>query len=191
MPRVLNNSYEELVEKAQELFWVKGYKGVSVKGLSDHLDVSQSVIYNKYSKDLLFLASLDYYTSTYSDPFLKNLRESTEGVESLRKFFYAVIDALLTKKFPKSCLMVNTVVELRDENKDVIQRYDDYLVALKDSYLVVLNKAVDLGQLKHKERLDQYADFVLGIIFSLSVLYKIKSEDELHVFIDEQLNFLE
>ena len=95
MPRVLNDSYEDLVEKAQEIFWLKGYKGVSVKGLSDHLNVSQSVIYNKYSKDLLFISSLDYYTSTYSDPFLKNLRESTEGLESLRQFFYAVIEALL------------------------------------------------------------------------------------------------
>jgi AcrR family transcriptional regulator len=44
MPRVLNDTYEELVEKAQEIFWLKGFKGVSVKGLSEHLGVSQSVI---------------------------------------------------------------------------------------------------------------------------------------------------
>ena len=50
MPQVLNSSYEELVQKAQELFWVKGYKGASVKDLADHLDVSTSTIYNKYSK---------------------------------------------------------------------------------------------------------------------------------------------
>lgn len=191
MPKVLDNSYEELVEKAQEIFWLKGYKGVSVKGLSDHLNVSQSVIYNKYTKDLLFLASIDYYTSTYSDPFLKNLRESKNGIESLREFFYAVIDALLDKTFPKSCLMVNTVVELRDENQDVIGRYDDYLEALKMSYIVVLEKAFELGQLKHKHRIDSYADFVLGIIFSLSVLYKIKEKSELTEFIDGQLAFLE
>ena len=122
---------------------------------------------------------------------LARLRESTDGIESLREFFYAVIDALITKKFPRSCLMVNTVVELRDENKDVIQRYDNYLVALKESYLVVLRKAVELGQIKHQERLDQYADFVLGIIFSLSVLYKIKPKEELQEFIDQQLDFVE
>ena len=110
MPRVLNNSYEELVEKAQEIFWLKGFKGVSVKGLSEHLNVSPSVIYNKFSKDLLFLDSLNYYTSNYSDPFLKQLRETTEGLDSLKEFFYALIDALLDKTFPKSCLMVNTVV---------------------------------------------------------------------------------
>lgn len=190
MPKTLDNSYEELVEKAQEIFWLKGYKGVSVKGLSNHLNVSQSVIYNKYTKDLLFLASLDYYTSTYSDPFLKNLRESEHGIESLRLFFYAVIEALLDKTFPKSCLMVNTVVELRDENQDVVRRYDDYLEALKMSYIVVLEKAYDLGQIIHKQRIERYADFILGIIFSLSVLYKIKPMDDLKKFVDGQLAFL-
>lgn len=92
MARVLNNSYEELVEKAQELFWLKGFKGVSVKELSEYLSISPSTIYNKYSKDDLFLDSLDYYTSNYSDPFLSQLRETTEGLDSLKDFFYTLID---------------------------------------------------------------------------------------------------
>ena len=104
MPQVLNSSHEELVQKAQELFWVKGFKGVSVQELSDYLEVSKSTIYNKYSKESLFIDSLEYYTATYSDPFLKQLRETTEGKESLRGFFYSLIDALVDKTFPKSCL---------------------------------------------------------------------------------------
>ena len=190
MPRVLNNSYEELVEKAQEIFWLKGYKGVSVQSLSEHLSVSQSIIYNKFSKDALFLDSLDYYTSNYSDPFLKKLRETTEGMDSLRQFFYELIDALLDKTFPKSCLMVNTVVELRNENEDVVGRYDKYLKVLKDSYKVVLDKAYNLGQIKERNRINDYAEFLLGVIFSLSILYKLKSREELRQYIDEELLFI-
>ena len=93
MARVLNSSYDELIEKAQEIFWLKGFKGVSVKDLSEYLNVSQSVLYNKYSKDLLFLGSLDYYTTTYSDPFLKHLRETDGGLVSLKQFFNSLIDA--------------------------------------------------------------------------------------------------
>lgn len=190
MPRVLNDTYEELVEKAQEIFWLKGFKGVSVKGLSEHLGVSQSVIYNKFSKDLLFLDSLNYYTSNYSDPFLKQLRETTDGLDSLREFFYALIDALLEKTFPKSCLMVNTVVELRNENKDVVKKYDDYLRVLKDSYKVVLEKAYALGQIKERQKIDDYAEYLMGIIFSMSILYKIKPLNELRQYIDEELSFI-
>ena len=191
MPRVLNHSYNDLIEKAQEIFWLKGYKGVSVKELSEHLEVSQSVLYNKYSKEMLFTGSLDFYTTTYSDPFLKQLRGTTEGLISLKLFFYELIAALLNKTFPKSCLMVNTIVELRNENQEVVDRYDDYLEALKNSYLVVLEKAYDLGQFEKKERMDDYAEFLLGMIFSLSILYKFKDVAELHQFIDEQLSFIQ
>ena len=190
MSKVLNSSYEDLIEKAQEYFWVKGYKGVSVKQLSEYLNVSQTVLYSKYSKELLFLDSLDYYTSNYSDPFLKQLRETTEGLDSLKEFFYTLINALLDKTFPKSCLMVNTVVELRNENKEVVQRYNEYLTVLKDSYKVVLEKAYQLGQFRKRNKIDAYAEFLLGIIFSLSIFYKIKSKKELQQYIDEELSFI-
>ncbi|MCA0931277.1 TetR/AcrR family transcriptional regulator [Lutimonas saemankumensis] len=190
MARVLNSSYSEMVEKAQEIFWLKGFKGISVKDLSAELDISHTVLYNKYSKDMLFLDSLDYYTTNYSDPFLRKLRESTEGLESLKDFFYKLIEALLDKTFPRSCLMVNTVVELRNENEDIVKRYDEYLKVLRDSYLVVLEKAYHIGQFKNKARINEYADFLVGIIFSMSILYKIRPVEELHSYIDEQLAFI-
>lgn len=191
MTKVLQSSYIELVEKAQTIFWHEGYKGVSAKSLADHLEVSTSTIYNKFPKDMLFLASIDYYTSTYSDPFLKGLRESTEGLISLKNFFFTLIDALLDRTFPKSCLMVNTVVELRNENKEIINRYEKYFSTLVESYKVVLGKAFDIGQLQRRERLNEYAEFLLGVIFSLSILYKIKPKLELQSYVEEQLRFLE
>ncbi len=190
MSRVLNNRYDELVEKAQEIFWLKGFKGISVKDLSAELEVSQNILYNKYSKDMLFLDSLNYYTSNFSDPFLKQLRQTTEGLDSLKKFFYKLIEALQNKTFPRSCLMVNTVVELRNENKDVVRKYVEYLKVLKDSYIVVLEKAFNLGQFKEKAKINEYADFLLGVIFSLSILYKIYTQEELCNYIDEQLTFI-
>ena len=86
--------------------------------------------------------------------------------------------------------MVNTVVELRNENEDVVKKYDDYLSALKNSYRIVLEKAVDLGQIRYPERLDSYAEFLMGIIFSLSILFKLRPIEELHQFVDEQLSFI-
>ncbi len=190
MARVLNTSYNELIERAQEVFWMKGFKGISVQELSTYLNVSKSVLYTKYSKEMLFTGSLDYYTNTYSDPFLSQLRASTEGLDSLRLFFYELIDALKNRTFPKSCLMVNTIVELRNENQDVVDRYDSYLEVLKDSYVVVLNKSYELGQFNQKDRINDYADFLLGIIFSLSILYKLNDVPALRSYIDEQLSFI-
>ncbi len=191
MPQVLSQSYNQLVEKAQALFWVKGYKGVSIKELASCLDVSTSVIYNKYTKDMLFLDSIKYYTTTFSDPFLKQLRETSTGLNSLRNFFYMLIDALLDKTFPKSCLMVNTVVELRNTNHEIVKRYKSYFDSLESSYKVVLDKAIASGEIKYSGKKDIYAEFLLGIIFSMSILYKIHPKEVLRAYIDEQLSFIE
>ncbi len=191
MPQVLNQSYDQLVEKAQVLFWTRGYKGVNAKELANCLDVSTSIIYNKFTKDMLFMDSLGYYTANYSDPFLKQLRETTEGLDSLKDFFYTLIDALLDKTFPKSCLMVNTVVEMRNTNKEISDVYQRYFETLTNSYKVVLDKAIDLGQVKYPEKKDAYAEFLLGIIFSVSILYKIQSKEQLRNFIDEQISLIE
>lgn len=191
MARELSHSYDQLVEKAQNIFWTHGFKGISAKDLAKHIGVSTSTVYNKYSKEMLFMDSLDYYTSNYSDPFLQQLRETTEGLESLKAFFYSLIEALLDKTFPKSCLMVNTVVEMQNDNQEIIDKYERYFRILTDSYKVVLSKAYALGQIKDEKSIDTYADFLLGIIFSLSVLYKIKPKKELQLYIDEQLEFIQ
>jgi TetR/AcrR family transcriptional repressor of nem operon len=191
MPQVLNSSYEDLVKKAQNLFWLKGFKGANVDELAEHLDVSTSTIYNKYSKEMLFIASLTYYSREQADPFFKQLQKSSEGMDSLRKFFYKLIDSLLNKTFPKSCFMVNTVVELRNENPEVVHLYDNYFNNLETSYLAVLDSAIALGQIQFPERKSEYAKFLLGMVFSLSILYKINEHEELYKFVDEQLLFIE
>ena len=191
MPKILDKSYEELLQKAQRLFWEKGYKGVTAKKLADYLDVSLSTIYNKYSKEMLFIDSLEYYNNSCSDPFLRQLRENTNGMESLRDFFYALIDALMSKTFPRSCLMVNTVVELRNENATVNKMYEQYFSNLVDSYKIVLGKAISVGEIKYPERKDEYAKFLLGMIFEMSILYKLHDKETLQQFVNEQLSLIE
>ncbi len=187
MGRNLNHSYPELVAKAQHLFWVKGYKSVTAKDLSEHLDVSLSTIYNKYTKEMLFMDALDSYVVSLSDPIMCQIREANKGIESLRGFFYMLIDALLDKTFPRSCLMVNTVVEMRKEHNRVSDIYDRYFGNMRASYLVALDSAIELGQVKFPQRKEQYADFLVGIIFGISILYKVKSRESLREYIDDQL----
>ena len=191
MARTLNSSYPELVQKAQQLFWVKGFKAVTPNDLAEHLDVSISTIYNKYTKDMLFMDALDNYVVSLSDPIIAGIRNSTKGIETFRDFFYMLIDGLLEKSFPKSCLMVNTVVELRNEQEQVTDVYERYFGNMKNSYRIILQRAIEMGEIKHPERLEEYTKFMLGVIFSLSILYKIKTREELRLYIDEQLTLIE
>lgn len=50
---------------------------------------------------MLFIDSLKYYTSNYSDPFLQQLSETTEGLDSLKDFFIQLSKLYLIKPFQK------------------------------------------------------------------------------------------
>lgn len=191
MPRQLDATYEELVKKAQYLFWTKGFKPVRNDDLAEHLGVSVSTIYNKYSKDMLYLDALADYVYNWSDPVLTQLRESKNGLQSLKDFFYGLIDALLNGTFPKSCLIVNTVVEMQMENERLIDLYEIYFTNMVGSYRMVLDDAIEKGEIKYPEKKEEYAEFLIGVIFSLSIFYKIMSINELREYIDFQLSCIQ
>lgn len=87
--------------------------------------------------------------------------------------------------------MVNTVVELRNEQKQVTDVYERYFGNMKKSYRIILQRAIEMNEIKYPERLEEYTEFMLGVIFSLSILYKIKTREELRTYIDEQLTLIE
>lgn len=189
MIQEIDQSYDEMVSKARHLFWTKGYQNVGVNDLAKHLDISPSLIYKKYSKDMLFIASLDSYVVSLSDPILTQLREAEHGKETFRGFFYSLIDALLDKSFPRSCLMVNTVVELHDQQDrlNLTEVYSRYFGNMRKTYVAILNRAVELKEVKNAEKVEQYADFLVGVIFGLSILYKVKVKEELQKYVDQQI----
>jgi TetR/AcrR family transcriptional repressor of nem operon len=189
MNQVAEQSYDEIVAKARSLFWTKGYQGITVSELAEYLEISPSLFYKKYSKDMLFVAALDSYVVSLSDPILDQIRNSDQGLETFRGFYYSLIDALISKTFPRSCLMVNTVVEMANhqERLNLTNVYNRYFGNMRNTYIVILKRAVELKEVENADMVEKYADFLMGILFGLSVLYKVKTTDELQKHIDQQL----
>ena len=55
------------------------YRLITAEELAEHLEVSKSTIYNKYSKEMLFIDGLNNYVINCSDPVLTKIKESTKG----------------------------------------------------------------------------------------------------------------
>ena len=181
--------YEDLVTKARDFFWMRGYQSVTPDAIANHLGVSVSLIYNKYGKDMLFVDVVDSYIEAISNPILMEVRNSDKGLETFRDFFYGLIDAFIDKTFPGTCMVVNSVVEMHNvqDKQKLVDLYSRYFGNMKETYLVVLERAYTLGEIRDKSKLDQYADFLVGILFGLTVLYKCKSREELRQYLDAQI----
>lgn len=189
MSKVPDQTYDDVVIKARTLFWTKGYQDIKVNDLTECLEISPSLFYKKYSKDMLLIDSLDSYVCNISNPVLSQIQNSENGIETFRDFFYGLIDALITKTFPRSCLMVNTVVEMHNhqERLELTDVYNRYFGNMKTTYISILKRAAEKGDIKHPDKIEKYAEFLVGIIFGMGILYKVKSKEELRLHIDQQL----
>lgn len=189
MTKLPDDSYSDIVTKARNLFWTRGYKDIKVNDLTECLEISPSLFYKKYSKDMLLIDSLESYVSDISNPILFQIQDSEHGIETFREFFYGLVDALITKTFPRSCLMVNTVVEMHNqqEKMELTDVYNRYFGNMKKTYITILKRSAEMGEIKRADKIEQYATFLVGIIFGMSILYKVKSRAELRLHIDQQL----
>ncbi|NQY67043.1 MAG: TetR/AcrR family transcriptional regulator [Flavobacteriales bacterium] len=187
MAKALNQSHEDIVAKARYLFWENGYQDVTVSDLADRLEISPSLFYKNYSKDMLFIDSLNSYLVFLSDPIMNQIKNSDKGIETFKYFFYGLIEALIDKLFPRSCLMVNTVEELHNEQERLeLTKLYGYFGNMRSTYVAILERSVELGEIQKPEKAEKYADFLMGIIFGLSTLYKVRTK-ELRLHIDQQL----
>jgi AcrR family transcriptional regulator len=192
MARLPNIAFEDIVVKARPFFWLKGFHGVTTEALAQHLEISPSVLYKKYDKDMIFIGALESYIDTFTNPFLLGLKDTEEGIETFRKAFYGLVNVFVERDFPRSCMLVNSIVEIHDgSNKQkVIQLYKQFMDSTKESFTIVLEKAYELGEIRDASKIEEYAIFLSTTTFELTILYKCKSKVELRLYIDHQLALL-
>ena len=192
MARLPNITFDDIVIKARPFFWLRGYNGVTTEELAKHLEVSPSVLYKKYDKDMIFIGALESYIDTFTNPFLLGLKETEEGIETFREAFYGLANVFMDKTFPRSCMLTNSIVEMHDNsNKEkVVQLYKHFMDCMKESFTFVLEKAYQLGEIRDASKIEQYAIFLSSTVFELTVFYKCKSKEELRLYIDQQLTLL-
>ena len=103
---------DEVLNKAMELFWQRGYKGVSMSELVAELGVNRSSLYATYGqKEDLFLRALVHYDQVHRQDWLAGLRDRFGPIESIRQAFGEVAEA--PENFRRlGCLLVNTSTEV-------------------------------------------------------------------------------
>jgi len=192
MARLPNITFDDIVIKARPFFWLRGYNGVTTEELAKHLEISPSVLYKKYDKDMIFIGALESYIDAFTNPFLLGLKETQEGIETFREAFYGLANVFMDKTFPRSCMLTNSIVEMHgNSNKEkVAQLYKQFMDSMKESFTFVLEKAYQLGEIGDASKIEKYAIFLSSTVFELTVFYKCKSKEELRLYIDQQLALL-
>src|SRR3569833_1374812 len=86
MARTKDFDEDEVLSRAMDLFWLKGYNGTSMQDLVDGLGISRSSLYDTYGdKHSLFLKSLENYKRLGYEQMDKIIHQAASAKDAIRQ----------------------------------------------------------------------------------------------------------
>jgi len=174
-PRAFNE--DEVIDKAVEVFWAKGYEATSIQDLINAMGIQRGSLYATFgSKQQLFLKSLNRYSVTVVKNLLEILESDVSAIRSIELFFSQLVEHLLTAGQLRSCLVTNSAIERGLSDKETKQQVQKLLHALEKGFYDTLLRAKANGELSVKLDLKLIATYLTSSMQGLLVMGKICSD---------------
>jgi TetR/AcrR family transcriptional repressor of nem operon len=173
MARTKDFDENEVLKKAVDIFWLKGYSATSMQDLVDGLGISRSSLYDTYGdKHTLFMKALESYQSVNSEKFACVINSDKPAKETVKSLLEFVIGGLLNDKSQKGCFMVNAEVEVALHDKEVsevIQKNDQQV---EEAFYAVIQKGRQNGEIANNQDARALARFMFNTVKGIQVTAK-------------------
>lgn len=177
MARLREFDYEQVLDKAVETFWAKGYEATSIQDLVDATGLLRGSLYAAFgSKQALFLAALDRYGNVVVRSLLERLDRETSGKRAIHSFFAAVIQHILTAGPLRGCLVTNSAVERGLSCPDTAAKVGGCLERLELGFLRALERMRAAGELPESRNLRALSRHLTSVLQGLLVIGKVRPE---------------
>ncbi|MGB5599798.1 MAG: TetR/AcrR family transcriptional regulator, partial [Thiothrix litoralis] len=109
---------QDVIQKATNLFWEKGFHATSMRNLQEAIDMRPGSIYASFgSKEGLFKETLQHYANNSLARLKSHTQESP--LEALREFLNSVV--CCQPQAPSNmCMLVKTISELTGDNAELL-----------------------------------------------------------------------
>lgn len=177
MARTKDFDENEVLAKAVNLFWLKGYNATSMQDLVDELGISRSSLYDTYGdKHTLFIKALESYQCTNTGKFVKIIEGNTSAKETIKALLDFVVCGLLSDKSQKGCFIVNAEVEVALHDKEVSEMIQKNDQNMEDAFFRVIGKGQESGEIANTQSARALARFLFNTVKGIQVTAKSTTE---------------
>lgn len=161
----------QAVQRAMELFWARGYEGVTLQDLQIAMGgIAPPSFYNAFgSKEALFREATDLYAETVGGPSVVALEESRTAREGVEAMMRMTAEFLSQPGKPHGCMLVLGAARCASANKGA----QDYLLSIRQRAPTVLkqrlDRAVTEGELPAGVDTNAVAAFYATVLHGLGV----------------------
>lgn len=174
MPRVKQFCEEDVLKKAMEIFWKKGFYATSMQELVDGMGINRASLYDSFgSKEELFDRAFRLYQRENQGmirEFLFSHRPVQKGFLSLFGF---AIDGALRDPDAKGCFVVNATVEMVTQECALYSVLRDNRIDFEQLFLDYLQEGLTRGEISPEKDLKAIAALIFTLYNGVMVLSKI------------------
>jgi len=181
MARKKTYNEEVVVEKAMKLFWQNGYETTSMQMLEKEMGINKFSIYSSFgNKQGLFVESLKCYKGKVSS-MLEKFKNSPDGVEAIKQFFYDSVSSNFKPDHIKGCLVTNTYNEFSNGKEESIKaQMTAFMNTIKD---IIIEKLETDGT-KDKNTILKQANYLLLAKHGLAAAARVNTKQEIEDYIE-------
>ena len=181
MARTKDFNEEEVLEKALNIFWQKGYNGTSMQDLVDGLGISRSSMYDTYTdKYSLFIKSLERYRERTAREMMQMINQAASPKAVIKKIFQSVVTESLFDKVQRGCFLVNTCVENATHDKAVAKIVNENMQDFEDAFYHAIKKGQEIGEIMNRNDARALARFVINNINGIRISAKAGADKKVY-----------
>jgi AcrR family transcriptional regulator len=176
---------DEVIDKAMNLFWKKGYENTSMQMLEKEMGINKFSIYSSFgNKHGVFIKSLKAYKAKSNILFIK-FKNASKGVEDIKQFFYDSVSLPYKEENQKDCFVTNTYNEF-SESEDVLIK--EQMATFMDNLKNIIIEKLKMDTSKDEETILKQANYLLLAKHGLAAASRVNSRKEIEDYIEMTFN---
>ncbi len=173
MPRPPGFQRDDVLLRATEVFWSRGYGATSVCDLVEATGLKPGSIYAAFgSKKGLFLEVLDHYHNDHLRAVDQAFAGAPSSLAAIETLFRQTADATLKATGSRGCLAVNTLLELAQHDDDIARNLQNGSERLRRRLEERLASARANGELCAAANPEALSAFLMNNLWGMRVLCK-------------------
>ena len=174
MPRTKSFNEEDMLDKAKDLFWRKGFNGTPPQDILDETGLSRSSLYDTYGdKHSLFIKTLQRYRDRETSAVIDYLDQAEDVPNAIRQLFHETYRECLSPQGRRGCFMINTVHELVPHDTRVETIVQENRQATEDAFSRAIRRGQQKGQIVKGHQPRSLARFLLNSLWGLTTQVKL------------------
>jgi TetR/AcrR family transcriptional repressor of nem operon len=181
----------DVLERAMEAFWARGYEATSINDLVAATGINRGSLYAGFSdKRSLFLRALDHYDREHRQAFVLALERDHAPREAILAAFRQVVEACEEGRNRKGCLLVNTAIELSLHDSDIGDIVKAKLEEVETFFRARIEAAQKEGTIRPEIPAAEKARVLFGLFIGLRVITRSRPDPVLMASIVNQVEAL-